>query len=42
MVVQGVPNVCVIHDRPKCISQAMNDIKDDSEDRHRVALWLDV
>jgi hypothetical protein len=42
MVVKEVPNVCVIHDRHKGILQAMNDIKEGSEERNRAALWPDV
>ena len=42
MVVQEVQNVCVIHDRHKGILQAISDIKDDSQERHREALWPDV
>jgi hypothetical protein len=42
MVVKEVPNVCVIHDRHKGILQAMNDIKEGSEERNRAAQWPDV
>jgi hypothetical protein len=37
MVVKEVPNVCVIHDRYKGILQAMNDIKEGSEERNGAA-----
>jgi transposase-like protein len=37
MVVKEVPNVCVIHDRYKGILQAMNDIKEGSEETNRAA-----
>jgi hypothetical protein len=37
-----VQNVCVIHDKHKGILQAMNDIKDGSQERYRVPLWPDV
>jgi transposase-like protein len=37
MVVKEVSNVCVIHDRHKGILQAMNDIKEGSEERNRAA-----
>ena len=42
MVIKDIPNVCVIHDRHKGILQAINDIKDGSEERNRAALWPDV
>jgi hypothetical protein len=42
MVVGDVPNMCVIHNRHKDILQAMNDIKDGSEERQRAAQWSDV
>ena len=42
MVVEEVQNVCVIHDRHKGILQAISDIKDGSQERHRDALWPDV
>jgi transposase-like protein len=42
MVVKEVPNMCVIHDRNKGILQAMNDIKEGSKERNRVAQWPDV
>jgi hypothetical protein len=42
MVVKEVPNVCVIHDRHKGILQAMNDIKEGSEERNRAAQWHDI
>jgi hypothetical protein len=42
MVVKEVSNVCVIHDRHKGILQAMNDIKEGSEERNRAAQWPDV
>ena len=38
MVVRDVQNMCVIHDMHKDILQAMNDIKDGSQERHREAL----
>jgi transposase-like protein len=41
MVVADVPNVYVIHDRHKGILQAMNDIRDGSKERQRVAQWPD-
>jgi hypothetical protein len=42
MVVQYVQSVCVIHDRHKGILKAMNDMKDGSQERYKVPLWLDV
>jgi hypothetical protein len=39
MMVADVLNVYVIHDRHKGILQAMNDIKDGSEERQRAAQW---
>jgi hypothetical protein len=30
MVVQNLQNMCEIHDRPKCILQAINDMKEGS------------
>ena len=42
MVVQEVQNVCVIHDWHKGILQAISDIKDGSQERHRDTLWPDV
>jgi hypothetical protein len=42
MVVQDVQDVCVIHDRHKGILQAMNDMKEGSQERYRVPLWPDV
>jgi tRNA(Ser,Leu) C12 N-acetylase TAN1 len=42
MVVKEVPNVCVIYDRHKGILQAMNEIKEGSEERNRAAQWPDV
>jgi hypothetical protein len=37
-----VSNVCVVHDRHEGILHAINDIKDGSEERQRVAQWPDV
>jgi hypothetical protein len=42
MVVGDVSDVCVIHDRNKGILQAINDIKEGSEERNRAAQWPDV
>jgi hypothetical protein len=42
MVVQDVPNVCVVHDRHKVIFHVMNDMKDGSQECYRVQLWLNV
>jgi transposase-like protein len=42
MVVGDVSDVCVIHDRHKGILQAINDIKEGSEERNRAAQWPDV
>jgi hypothetical protein len=42
MVVGDVSDVCVIHDRHKRILQAINDIKEGSEERNRAAQWPDV
>jgi hypothetical protein len=42
MVVGDVSDVCVIHDRYKGILQAINDIKEGSEERNRAAQCLDV
>jgi transposase-like protein len=41
-MVKEVPNVCVIQDRHKGILQAMNDIKEGSEERNRAPQWPDV
>jgi hypothetical protein len=42
MVVQNLQNMCEIHDRPKCILQAINDMKEGSTERYRAPLWPDV
>jgi hypothetical protein len=42
MVVGDVSDMCVIHDRHKGILQAINDIKEGSEERNRAAQWPDV
>jgi hypothetical protein len=42
MVVGDVLDVCVIHDRHKGILQTINDIKECSGERNRVAQWPDV
>jgi hypothetical protein len=42
MVVGDVSDVCVIHDRHKGILQAINDIKEGSEERNKAAQWPDV
>jgi hypothetical protein len=42
MVVGDVLDMCLIHDRHKDILQAINDIKDGSEERNRAAQWPDV
>jgi hypothetical protein len=39
MVVGDVSDVCVIHDRHKAILQAINDIKEDSEECNKAAQW---
>jgi hypothetical protein len=42
MVVEDVPDVCVIHDRYKGILQAISDIKEGSQEHYRAAQWPDV
>jgi hypothetical protein len=42
MVVGDVSDVCVIHDRHKGILQAINGIKEGSEERNRAGQWPDV
>jgi hypothetical protein len=42
MVVGDVSDVCVMHDRHKGILQAINDIKEGSEERNKAAQWPDV
>jgi hypothetical protein len=42
MVVGDVSDMCVIHDRHKGILQAINDIKEGSEERNRPAQWPNV
>jgi transposase-like protein len=42
MVVGDVSGVCVIHDRHKGILQAINDIKEGSEECNRATQWPDV
>ena len=41
-MVQDVQDVCVIHDRHKGILQAIDDIKNGSQERHREVLWPGV
>jgi hypothetical protein len=42
MVLGDVLDMCVIHDRHKGILQAINDIKEGSEEHNRAAQWPDV
>ena len=42
IVVRGVEDVCVIHDRHKGILQAIEDIKNGSSERRRVPHWPDI
>jgi transposase-like protein len=39
MMVQDVQDVCVIHNRHKGILQAINDMKEGSDERYRAPLW---
>jgi hypothetical protein len=42
MVVGDVSDVCVIHDRHKCILRAISDIKEGSEERNIATQWQNV
>ena len=42
MIVKGVENVCLIHDRHKGILQAIDDIQNGSTERSRTVLWTDL